>query len=222
MNKEQIAIQQIKAQGMLPLFYHEDAATCIGVIRALYQAGVRSVEFTNRGNAAFENFKIMVAEKNVSMPELLLGIGTIKNEQDATAFITAGADFLVSPVYDSTVGAVARQHQLLWIPGCMTPSEIHIAQTAGCSMIKLFPGNVIGQGFVEAIAPVFSGLDFIVTGGVDTTEENIQSWFTTGVAAIGLGSKLITKNILQSGDYKKLETTTAEVIQTVKRLRQLK
>lgn len=218
MNNEQSVINKIRQQKLLPLFYHADTAVCIAIVKSLYEAGVRCIEFTNRGSKALENFIKLVKEKNNSMQELLLGIGTIKNSDDATAFINAGADFLVSPVFDSGVCDVAYLHKVLWIPGCMTPTEIHEAQKAGCSVIKLFPGNVLGPGYAEAIMPLFSGLDFIVTGGVDTTEENIKAWFKSGVCGVGMGSKLITKDILENKDYERLKVKTAEVISIIRKL----
>jgi 2-dehydro-3-deoxyphosphogluconate aldolase / (4S)-4-hydroxy-2-oxoglutarate aldolase len=211
-NNGHLIIQIIKEQGLLPLFYHNDTAVCIETVKSLYEAGVRCIEFINRGNKALENFMQLVKERNNSMKELLLGIGTIKNGDEATAFINAGADFLVSPVFDSSVCDVAYLNKVLWIPGCMTPTEIHAAEKARCSLIKLFPGNVLGPGFVEAIKPLFTGLDFIVTGGVDTTKENIKAWFKSGVSGVGMGSKLITKDILQNGNYEELKEKTKEVI----------
>ena len=219
MTKSETITLNIKQQGILPLFYHDDPAICLAIMKTLYEAGVRSVEFTNRGKNALENFKTIVSEKAGSMPELLLGIGTIKTGEEATAYIRAGADFLVSPVFDYGVADIASHNKILWIPGCMTPSEIHTAQKAGCSLIKLFPGNLLGQGFVEAISPLFSGLEFIVTGGVDTTEENISAWFKTGVIAVGLGTKLITKEILETFNYEKLKAKTLNVLEIVKKIK---
>ena len=218
MSKELLAIQIIKEQRLLPLFYHDDATVCLAVTKTLYEAGVRCIEFTNRGSHAANNFEQLLEERNNSLPGLLLGIGTIKNGEEATRFINEGADFLLSPVFDNSVCDVAYMNKILWIPGCMTPTEIHAAQQAGCSMIKLFPGNVMGPGFVEAIMPLFNGLDFIVTGGVDTTEENITAWFKGGVAGVGMGSKLITKNVLQNGDYEGLKAKTTEVISIISKL----
>ncbi len=212
MNKGQLVIKIIKEQRLLPLFYHNDITKCIEVVKSLYEAGVRCIEFTNRGDKALENFTQLVKERNNSMKELLLGIGTIKNGDEATAFINAGADFLVSPVFDSNVCDVAYLNKILWIPGCMTPTEIHTAHKAGCSLIKLFPGNVLSPGFVDAIIPLFTKLEFIVTGGVDTTEENLSAWFKSGVAGVGIGNKLITKTILQNGNYEELKEKTKEVI----------
>lgn len=219
MNKEQLAIQKIMEQGVLPLFYHEDVSICIAVLKTLYEAGIRCVEFTNRGSKALANFASMIMERDASMPELTLGIGTIRSSDDATSFLEAGADFLVSPFFDSGVCDVAYMNKILWIPGCMTATEIHIAQNAGCSLIKLFPGNVLGPGFVEAVAPLFSGLNFMVTGGVDASEESIKAWFNSGVAAVGIGGKLISKNVLQNGDYQQLKTKTIEVLTIINKIK---
>lgn len=219
MNKEQLTIQKIMEQGVLPLFYHEDVSICIAVLKTLYEAGIRCVEFTNRGSKALANFASMIMERDASMPELTLGIGTIRSSDDATSFLEAGADFLVSPFFDSGVCDVAYMNKILWIPGCMTATEIHTAQNAGCSLIKLFPGNVIGPGFVEAVAPLFSGLNFMVTGGVDASEESIKAWFNSGVAAVGIGGKLISKNVLQNGDYQQLKTKTIEVLTIINKIK---
>ena len=219
MDKEQIAIHKIKEQGMLPLFYHDDDSICIAVIKTLYEAGIRCVEFTNRGSTALASFKSMIIERDISMPELTLGIGTIGSSDDATAFLEAGADFLVSPFFDSGVCDVAYMNKILWIPGCMTATEIHTAQNAGCNLLKLFPGNVLGPGFVTAVKPLFNGLDFMVTGGVDASEESIRAWFDSGVAAVGIGGKLVSKNVLQNADYQQLKATTFEVLSIIKKIR---
>ena len=217
MEREAALINQIKNEGMLPLFYHDDVTVCENVLQALYNGGVRCVEFTNRGVQALPNFKHLVSLKS-TMPGLILGIGTIKTPQDATSFIEAGADFLISPCFDASVADVAYMHKVLWIPGCMTPTEIHVAQKSGATLIKLFPGNVLGPGFVEAIKSLFTAVDFIVTGGVEPTEQNIGAWFKAGVVGVGLGSKLITKDVLANKNYKELETQTTQLVQLIKKV----
>lgn len=217
MEREAALINQIKNEGMLPLFYHDDATVCENVLQALYNGGVRCVEFTNRGVHALPNFKHLISLK-ATMPGLILGIGTIKSPQDATSFIEAGADFLISPCFDASVADVAYMHKVLWIPGCMTPTEIHVAQKSGATLIKLFPGNVLGPGFVEAIKSLFTGVDFLVTGGVEPTEQNIGAWFKAGVVGVGLGSKLITKDVLANKNYKQLETQTTQLVQLIKKV----
>lgn len=219
MDREQFISEQIKQHGLLPLYYHDDPKVCIRIAQSLYEAGVKCFEFTNRGPKALENFKILVKEKNVGMKDSLLGVGTIKNSDEAAKFIDAGADFLVSPVFDSGVCDTAYLNKILWIPGCMTPTDINMSQQAGCTLIKLFPGNVLGPSYVEAIKPLFRGLDFLVTGGVDATEESIRAWYKAGVAGIGMGSKLITKEILQKEDYEGLKAKTREVISIIRKIK---
>ncbi len=196
---------------LIPLFYEDDVTVVVDVVKALYEGGIRTIEFTNRGPKALDNFKALVALKNV-MPDLFLGIGTIKSEEDAIKYIDAGADFLISPVFDASVADIAYLHKVLWIPGCMTPTEIHHAQSAGCNIVKLFPGNVLGPGFIEAIRPLFKEVHFLVTGGVDATESSITSWLKAGAAGVGLGSKLITKNLLANKQYADLTLTSKQLL----------
>lgn len=219
MQTENFIINKIKEQGILPLFYNDDAATSLAITRALYDAGLRCIEFTNRGANAFQNFSEMVKLRDQSLPGLLLGIGTIKTAEDANKFLNVGADFLVSPVFDSSICDVAYINKVPWIPGVMTPTEIHVAQQAGCNLVKVFPGNVLQPSFVEAVLPLFSGIDFIVTGGVDSTEESIKAWFKSGVAAIGIGGKLITKEILAQGNFEALKNKTVEVMNIIQSVR---
>jgi 2-dehydro-3-deoxyphosphogluconate aldolase/(4S)-4-hydroxy-2-oxoglutarate aldolase len=216
MYSEDFVRAAIKEQGMLPLFYHDDTETCISLVNALYGAGVRCIEFTNRGPQAFQNFEALVKDRDSRMPGLLLGVGTIRTAEEANRFINAGADFLVSPIFDAGVCDAAYIAKVLWIPGCLTPTEIHVAQQAGCNLIKLFPGNLLKPSFVEAIKPLFRGIDFVVTGGVDTTEENISSWFKAGVAGVGMGSKMISKQVMEEKDWDSLKTETLKVMEIIK------
>lgn len=219
MEREDEVINQICNGGLLPLFYHDDIAVCKNVVQALYNGGVRCIEFTNRGKNALINFTQLIATKK-EFPGLLFGIGTIKTSEQATAFINAGADFLVSPIFDTAVADIAYIQKITWIPGCMTPTEIHVAQQAGCKLIKLFPGNVLAPSYVEAIMPLFSGIRFVVTGGVDVTKESIEKWIKSGVKGVGLGSKLITTAILETEDYHQLTSTTSSVVAIMQQLKQ--
>ena len=203
--------QHILKAKLIPLFYENDVVVVVEVVKALYAGGIRTIEFTHRGVNALQNFKALVALKE-QMPDLFLGIGTIKNQEDAKSYITAGADFLISPVFDASVADMAYLHKVLWIPGCMTPTEIHVAQQAGCNIVKLFPGNVLGPGFIEAIKPLFNDVHFLVTGGVDATEQSITTWLKAGAAGVGLGSKLITKSLLASKQYSELTVTSRNLL----------
>jgi len=215
MESEQHNSEKIKQQGLLPLFYHDDLQVCISVTKALYDGGVRVIEFTNRGNHALENFKAIIKERDTSMPDLLLCIGTVKTPDHAVKFIDAGADVLISPVFDSSVCDIAYMQKILWIPGCTTPTEIHHAEKAGCNLIKLFPGDLLKPSFVEAVKPLFPDVDFVVTGGVDPSEESISSWFRAGVCSVGMGSKLITKEILKNKDYHLITSSARNVLKLI-------
>jgi len=207
---------KIKSDGLLPLFYHDDVAVCIAICKALYKGGVSCIEFTNRGVNALENFKALVKERNEGMHALLLGIGTITTATEATDFIDNGADFLVSPFYDKEINDVAKSRHIVYIPGCMTPRDIHIAKNAGCNFIKLFPGNVLGPDFLQAVKPLFRDMEFIVTGGVENDEDNLMGWFNSGVVGVGMGSKLITNTMVANKEYEKLYNTTAMLLNFLK------
>lgn len=140
-----------------------------------------------------ENFKALIHARDHHWPGLILGIGTIKTSQQAIDFDKAGADFLISPAFLPEIAATARQLGKLWVPGCMTPSEIAAAEQAGAKFIKLFPGNLLGPGFMAAIKELFPDLLFMPTGGVTPEAANLQQWFSAGVYAVGMGSQLISK-----------------------------
>lgn len=213
-NKE-TALQAIREQGLLPLFFYKDPEVSLEIIKTLYRAGVRTLEYTNRGAAALENFGYLKAELGKEYANLHLGIGTIKTPEEANAFIKAGADYIVAPVVDPAVGNIAHEAGLLWIPGCFTPTEIHVAQQAQAALIKLFPANILGPAFMSSVKELFPGQLFIPTGGVEMDKDNISTWFKAGVCAVGMGSKLISKEVLEQKQYEKLYELTAKAIELV-------
>lgn len=220
MSKTQQVTDLIVRQGILPLYFNADETISVEVLRAIYRAGIKAVEYTNRGDEALNNFIRMTVVRNAEMPELLLGVGTIKNLKDAKNYIAAGADFLVSPGFVKEVADYAVGKDIFYSPGCMTPSEIIAAENAGIKFIKLFPGNLLGMEFLNTIKDIFPKLLFMPTGGVDTTKENIEGWFKAGVCAVGMGSKLISKKVMEARDYATIEAETKkvlELIQTVKK-----
>ena len=210
----------IVEQGMLPLYFNADETVSVAVLRAIYRAGVKVFEYTNRGEAALKNFTKLIDVRNEEMPDLLIGIGTIKNTKQAKAYRKAGADFFVSPGFVLEVAEYAAKKGIFYAPGCMTPSEIIAAENAGVGFIKLFPGDMLGPKFLSGIKDIFPDLLFMPTGGVDTTRENIEAWYKAGVCAVGMGSKLISKDLMAKKDYATIETSTREVlalIQTIKK-----
>ena len=200
---------------MLPLYFNSSEEVSLDVLKAIYRAGVKAVEYTNRGDAALANFKKMVALRNAEMPGLLLGVGTIKNMQHANDYMASGADFLVSPGFVPDVAAYCVSNDIFYAPGCMTPGEIIAAENSGINFIKLFPGNMLGPEFLTTIKDIFPKLLFMPTGGVDTTKENIEGWFKAGVCAVGMGSKLISKKLMEAKDYGNIESETKKVLELI-------
>ena len=219
MEKKQAILELIPKQGILPLYFYKDTTVSIEVLKALYQAGIRAVEYTNRGEAALQNFKEMRKVCDTELKGMYLGIGTIKNGEMAQTFIDAGTDYIICPGLVDSVAAVADKNNMLWVPGCMTPSEIIKAETLGAKMIKLFPGNILGPGFMSAIKELFPNLLFMPTGGVEMEQENIAGWFKAGVCAVGMGSKLITKQLLEAKDYAGIASATKQVLATIESIK---
>ena len=219
MDKQSAIIQQIIKQGMLPLYYHADATVSIELLKALYAAGIRTVEYTNRGEAALANFKAMKNICETEMKDMLLGVGTIKNASMAQSFIDAGCDYIISPGLAEPVAKIARENNMLWIPGCMTPTEIMAAEVMGVKIVKLFPGNMLGPSFLSGIKDIFPELLFMPTGGVDTTKENIEGWFKAGVCAVGMGSKLVSKEVMANKQYDWLIDETKKVLELINSIR---
>ncbi len=218
-NEKDHVLDLIARQGVLPLFYEHSLHASEMVLEALYAGGTRVVEYTNRGHEALTNFKALAAACNARLPGLVLGAGTIKNLREAQDFLSAGAKFIVSPVTVPQVGNFVASKRILWIPGAMTPTEIMDGRECGATLVKIFPAEVLGPAFLRSVRTIFPDLRFIPTGGVDLNRENLESWFKAGVAAVGIGSKLITKNIVQSSDWNKLADLTADLLETIQMIR---
>ena len=215
MTKKQLVQAALLKQKMLPLYFNKSVEVSIGILEALYNAGVRVVEYTNRGEAALQNFKQLKKVATEKMPGLFLGIGTIKTAEQANHFIEAGVDFVVCPTINTEVGALTQNANLLWIPGCMTPTEIATAEAAGAEIIKIFPGNILGPGYISAIQELFPQIKFMPTGGVEVEAKNLGAWFKAGVVAVGMGSKLVSKKVVDEKDYEGLQEATKNALQLV-------
>nr|WP_315402799.1 bifunctional 4-hydroxy-2-oxoglutarate aldolase/2-dehydro-3-deoxy-phosphogluconate aldolase [uncultured Sphingobacterium sp.] len=183
-------LSKIESSPIIPVYYHDDIDQCIAILTSCYNGGVRVFEFVNRGPEAHNNFKALLKYRDENFKDLKLGIGTIKTKQQALDFINIGAEFIVSPIVKAEIADVTLKNNILWIPGCMTPTEISVAEELGAPLVKLFPGDALGANFLKGIKPLFQSLKFMPTGGVSLDEENLLAWFQAGVSAVGMGSKL--------------------------------
>ncbi|MBO0938309.1 bifunctional 4-hydroxy-2-oxoglutarate aldolase/2-dehydro-3-deoxy-phosphogluconate aldolase [Fibrella sp. HMF5335] len=175
---------------IVPVYYNADAAQAKAVIKACYEGGLRVFEFTNRGEAASRVFAELIPFVRTECPDMALGIGTILTAEVAAHFLDLGADFVVQPITTAAVAAVCQERQVAWVPAAATLNEIHQATLLGADLVKVFPGNVLGPGFVKAILGPMPHLKLMVTGGVEPTAQSLTEWFGAGVTCVGIGSQL--------------------------------
>ncbi len=211
--------QCMEQTGFVPLFYHPDVELGKQVLEACYRGGARLMEFTARGDFAFEVFSELNKYARTHLPEMIMGVGSITDAAAASLFMQMGANFIVTPSLREDIATVCNRRKVLWSPGCGSLQEINRAEELGCELIKLFPGSTYGPGFVKAIKGPQPWTSIMPTGGVSTETENLKAWFDAGVSCVGMGSKLISKDILAASDFGALENKVKEVVDTIQSIR---
>jgi len=184
-------IQKIKDQKIVPLFYNESFEASKSIVKALYDGGIRVIEYTNRGVQALENFTRLKEISSTEFPGLLLGIGTVKNTNEMDDYANAKADFIIAPVISRKLIKHSVKKNLPLIPGCFTPSDVNLAFQSGLNLVKIFPADALGKNYIKSIQPVFPGMNFMPTGGINADIVDITEWLKGGAIAVGLGSSLI-------------------------------
>jgi 2-dehydro-3-deoxyphosphogluconate aldolase/(4S)-4-hydroxy-2-oxoglutarate aldolase len=205
--------------GMVPLFFHTDVELGKKVIKACYDGGARLMEFTSRGDFAFEVFGALNKYALAELPGMILGVGSITDAAAASLYMQLGANFIVTPVLREDIAIVCNRRKVLWSPGCASLTEIARAEELGCEIVKLFPGDVYGPQFVKGIKGPCPWTSIMPTGGVSTDRDNLKSWFDAGVTCVGIGSQLISTDILKSQDFVALETTVKATLATIREVR---
>lgn len=219
-HKRTEVIQLIKNTGIVPIFYHSDFDTARSILKACFEGGLRVAEFTNRGDFAHKIFTELKKYVQKDMPELSLGVGSVMDAPTAALYMQIGSDFIVSPVLDEDTGRICNRRKILWIPGCGSVTEISKAHELGAELVKIFPGSQVGgPGFVKAVRGPMPWTDIIPTGGVEPTEENLKAWFEAGACSVGMGSKLITKELVKNGEFSKIKDKASEALSIVKKYR---
>ena len=211
---------QMAETGMVPVFYHPDTEVCKHVLRACYNGGVRVFEFTNRGDFAHERFAELNRYAATHFPELIVGAGTVMDAGTAALYIQLGANFIVAPVIKDDVALACNRRKIAWVPGCATLTEISRAEELGAEVVKIFPGNVLGPAFVEALRGPMPWTSVMVTGGVEPEEENLRIWFNAGVTCVGMGSQLFDKSLLAEGRFQELEDKVRTAMAVIRQLKQ--
>ena len=209
----------MKETGMIPLFFNNDIELSKQVLKACYDGGARLLEFTARGDFAHEVFGALVKYAVKELPGMILGVGSVTDAAAASLYMALGANFVVTPVFREDIAIACNRRKVLWSPGCGTLTEIARAEELGCEIVKLFPGDIYGPQFVKGVKGPQPWTSIMPTGGVAPTEENLSAWFNAGVTCVGMGSKLISKEIIANKDYAKLTADVKAALDIVKKVR---
>ncbi len=212
-------INTVLNTGLVPLFYHGELETAVSVISACERGGARLVEFTNRGEMAYPVFTELVRHFAKAEPELILGVGSVIDAPTAALYLAVGANFIVGPSLNPEIARLCNRRKVLYIPGCGSETEISAAEELGAEICKLFPGDVLKPAFIKASLGPCPWHRLMPTGGVEPTAESIGEWIGAGAAAVGLGSRLISAQVLKEKDYNGIAAKTADCIGYVKAAR---
>jgi len=211
--------QAMKSTGMIPLFFHSDIELSKKVLKACYDGGARLMEFTARGDFAHEVFGELTKYAIKELPGMIMGVGSVTDGAAASLYMALGANFIVTPVLRKDIAIACNRRKVLWSPGCGSLTEVGKAEALGCEIVKLFPGDLYGPKFVKGIKGPQPWTSIMPTGGVSPTEDNLKGWFDAGVTCVGMGSQLISKDIIANKDYSKLEQDVKNALAIIKAVR---
>jgi|TARA_B110000037_G_scaffold73196_1_gene87989 2-dehydro-3-deoxyphosphogluconate aldolase/(4S)-4-hydroxy-2-oxoglutarate aldolase len=205
--------------GMIPLFFNNDIVLSKKVLKACYEGGARLMEFTARGDFAHEVFGELTKYAIAKLPGMIMGVGSVTDGAAASLYMSLGANFVVTPVLREDIAIACNRKKILWSPGCGSLTEIARAEELGCEIVKLFPGDLYGPKFVKGIKGPQPWTSIMPTGGVSPNRENLSGWFNAGVTCVGMGSQLISKDIIANEDYVKLEQDVKDALALIKDIR---
>ncbi|MCK4886090.1 MAG: bifunctional 4-hydroxy-2-oxoglutarate aldolase/2-dehydro-3-deoxy-phosphogluconate aldolase [Planctomycetes bacterium] len=210
----------MKKVGVIPVFYNADFETAKNVICACADGGANVIEFTNRGDRAIEVFTALEKYCVENRPDIIMGVGSVIDAPTAAMYIAAGANFIVGPVLDKETAIACNLKKIPYSPGCGSATEIHEAHKLGVEICKVFPGSCVGgPEFVKSVKGPMPWTDIMPTGGVSPTEESLREWFGAGIVCAGIGSKLISKEMLQKNDYAGITEAVKKAVDLIKNIR---
>ncbi|HFU3860243.1 TPA: bifunctional 4-hydroxy-2-oxoglutarate aldolase/2-dehydro-3-deoxy-phosphogluconate aldolase [Streptococcus suis] len=194
-------LKQLKENYFFAVIRGKDEEDAKEIARHAILGGIRNIEITfSTPNAATVITELQ--EEFSDDSSVVIGAGTVMNLKLAQAAIDAGASFLVSPHFDKEIQDLAQEAEVFYFPGCATVTEIVTASQAGCPIIKLFPGGVLGPGFIKDIHGPVPQVDLMPSGGVSV--ENVADWKKAGACAVGVGSALASR--VQAEGYESVTT----------------
>jgi 2-dehydro-3-deoxyphosphogluconate aldolase/(4S)-4-hydroxy-2-oxoglutarate aldolase len=214
MRTKQQIIGQLLDPGVIAVVRAKRTDQAVPLAEALVAGGVIAVEIT----MTTPNAIAAIREASARLGErALIGVGTVLDEATCQAAIEAGAQFIVSPICRRELVAIAHQAGRPIMLGSCTPTEAQLAHEAGSDFIKIFPADTLGPNYIKALRAPLPHLRIVPTGGVDL--KTIGDFFKAGVAAVGAGSSLISKAVLETDDWSTLTKTAAEFVKAAKAAR---
>lgn len=170
-----------------------------GLLETAFASGLTALEVT-MNTAGAEG---MVADNRARVPPgKLLGMGTVRNLEEARRAVEAGAMFLVSPNLDPLVIGYARAQNIPIVAGALSPTEVYAAWQAGAAMVKVFPCGAMGPNYIRELRGPFEQIPLVAVGGV--TLANVRDYFAAGAKAVGVGTSLFGHHALSEKNLKTL------------------
>jgi 2-dehydro-3-deoxyphosphogluconate aldolase/(4S)-4-hydroxy-2-oxoglutarate aldolase len=214
MRSKQQIIEQLLNPGVIAVVRAKRAEQAVPLAEALVAGGVIAVEITMTTPNAIAAIKEASSKLG---DRALIGVGTVLDEATCQAAIDAGAQFIVSPICRRELVPIAQKAGKPIMLGSYTPTEAQLAHEAGSDFIKIFPADTLGPNYIKALRAPLPHLKIVPTGGVDL--KTIGDFFRAGVAAVGAGSSLISKGVMENDDWATLTATAAEFVKAAKAAR---
>lgn len=206
--------QQIHEGGVIAVIRAKSSDQLIDVCKALVEGGVRVMEIT----MTTPNALAAIAQaRKVLGDNALIGVGSVLDPETARAAILADAQFVFSPTLNLDVITMAHRYDRLVVPGAFTPTEILTAWQAGADLVKVFPANHFGPRYFQDLLAPMPQLKLTPTGGVDLN--TAADWLKAGAVALGVGSSLVRKDLIEGGKWQELSALAAEYAAIVRQHR---
>ncbi|WP_298868533.1 bifunctional 4-hydroxy-2-oxoglutarate aldolase/2-dehydro-3-deoxy-phosphogluconate aldolase [uncultured Gimesia sp.] len=205
---------QVIDRGAVAIIRAPSGELLVDVSKAIYAGGLDVIEVTFTVPGVLD---ILAQVKRELGNKILLGAGTVLDSETARAAILAGAEFIVTPTVNTEVIELCNRYDKLVMTGALTPTEVLTAWEAGADIIKIFPAFVGGPEYLKALHGPLPQIPLMPTGGVDL--ETLPDYLHAGACAVGLGSSLVTKQMVESGDLEGIQNLTTEYMNKISQLR---
>lgn len=214
--KKEVVLQRMKEDCLIAVIRAKNKEQGEKLIDSIIKGGINFIEITmtmDEGNPV--EFIAFLAQKYKDNPKIVIGAGTVLDPETARLVILAGANYVVSPAFNPETIKLCNRYRVPVLPGVMSPTEAIMALEAGCDVIKLFPGNILGPAAISTYKGPLPQGEFMPSGGVDV--DNVDKWLKAGAYAVGTGSSL-TKGA-KTGDFEAVEAKAREFVEAVKKAR---